>query len=246
MAPLLETRGLVKRFGGLRATDGVSLSVEAGEIRCIIGPNGAGKTTLFNLLTGHLRPDAGEIVLDGNRIDGLPPTEIARRGIVRKYQVPSVLPDVSVAENLLLAVAAGRPLIRLVRQRAVDVEQVARCLEELGLADRAGEIAGHLSHGELQRLEIAMVLAVRPRVLLLDEPTAGMTMGETVQMAALLREIADQRGLTLVIVEHDVAFIKMIGDRITVLHEGRVLAEGPHAEIEADARVRRVYLGEGS
>jgi ABC-type branched-subunit amino acid transport system ATPase component len=242
---LLEARGLVKRFGGLRATDGVSLAIEPGEVRCVIGPNGAGKTTLFNLLTGHLRPDEGEILLDGERIDVLPLHEIARRGLVRKYQVPSVLPDVSVSENIRLAAAGRRRLSDLLRERADDRDRAEATLEELALDGLADRIAGQLSHGELQRLEIAMVLAAQPRVLLLDEPTAGMTVEETGRVATMLRAIAERRGLTLVIVEHDIAFIKMLGDRITVLHEGRVLAEGPHAEIEADPLVRRVYLGEG-
>ncbi len=233
------------RFGGLVAVDGVDLRVEKGEIRCIIGPNGAGKTTLFNLLTGDLKPTAGRVMLEGERIDGLPVHKIARRGVARKFQVPAVFRDLTVLENLQIAANGTRrlsSLLRRDRQREETVHGVAR---EVGLERLLATPAAHLGHGEIQRLEIGMVLVEEPRVLLLDEPTAGMTYDETRSIAVLLRELAERRELTMVIVEHDIDFIKMIGDRITVLHKGKVLMEGHHTEVERSDEVRRVYLGEG-
>jgi urea ABC transporter ATP-binding protein UrtD len=242
---MLEGHDLVMRFGGLVAVDGVDLRIEKGEIRCIIGPNGAGKTTLFNLLTGDLKPTAGRVMLEGERIDGLPVHKIARRGVARKFQVPAVFRDLTVLENLQIAANGTRrmgSLFRRDRQREETVDGVAR---EVGLDGLLADPAAHLAHGDIQRLEIGMVLVEEPRVLLLDEPTAGMTLDETRSIAVLLRELAERRALTMVIVEHDIDFIKMIGDRITVLHKGKVLMEGQHAEVERSEEVRRVYLGEG-
>jgi urea ABC transporter ATP-binding protein UrtD len=242
---VLEARDLVKRFGGLVAIDHVSLEIATGEIRCIIGPNGAGKTTLFNVLTGDVKPDEGEVLLQGRRIDRLMPHRIARLGVVRKFQVPSVFSDVTVFDNMRVAANGTRALPSLLRfehQREASIRQV---LHDLALEDSSDVVAAHLSHGAVQRLEIAMVLVNEPSVLLLDEPTAGMTFDETLQTAELLRGIAASRNLTMVIVEHDIDFIKMIGDRITVVYKGRILTEGPHSEIEKSEEVRRVYLGEG-
>jgi urea ABC transporter ATP-binding protein UrtD len=242
---MLEARNVVKRFRGLVAVDGVSLKIDPGEIRCIIGPNGAGKTTLFNLLTGDIRPDAGQVLLGDRRIDGLPDHRIARLGVVRKFQVPAVFPDMSVIDNLRVAADGTRRLASLLRGHRDRKDTIGQVMREMLLEDRAEMAAGQLGHGEVQRLEIAMVLATQPRVLLLDEPTAGMSLDETRQTAELLKRLAERHGVTIVIVEHDIDFIKGIGDRITVLYKGKVLVEGPHSEIEKSNEVRRVYLGEG-
>jgi ABC-type uncharacterized transport system ATPase subunit len=241
---VLEGRGLVKRFGGLVAVNGVDLTVEEGETRCIIGPNGAGKTTLFNLLTGEHRPTKGQVLLRGRRIDGLSPHRIARLGVARKFQVAAVFPELTVIENLRVAADGRRsPFALFLHDRRRENELWA-VLEEVNLLDHAAVPAERLSHGQVQHLEIAMVLATRPTVLLLDEPTAGMTHEETARTAQLLKDVSTDRRLTTVIVEHDIDFIKMMGDRITVLHEGKVLLEGPHTDVERSAEVRRVYLGE--
>ena len=233
------------RFGGLVAVDGVDLRVEKGEIRCIIGPNGAGKTTLFNVLTGDLKPTAGRVLLEGQRIDGLPVHKIARLGVARKFQVPAVFRDLTVLENLQIAANGTRRMASLLRRDRQREETVDGVAKEVGLDGLLAAPAAHLGHGEIQRLEIGMVLVEEPRVLLLDEPTAGMTYDETRSIAVLLRQLAERRALTMVIVEHDIDFIKMIGDRITVLHKGKVLMEGHHTEVERSEEVRRVYLGEG-
>ncbi|HEX2090022.1 MAG TPA: ABC transporter ATP-binding protein [Actinomycetota bacterium] len=242
---MLEGQGVVMRFGGIVAVDGVDLRVEKGEIRCIIGPNGAGKTTLFNVLTGDLRPTAGRVMLEGQRIDGLPVHKIARMGVARKFQVPAVFRDLTVLENLQIAANGTRRIASLLRRDRNRDEAVDGIAKEVGLDRLLGAPAAHLAHGDIQRLEIGMVLVEEPRVLLLDEPTAGMTFDETRTIAVLLRDLAERRALTMVIVEHDIDFIKMIGDRITVLHKGKVLMEGQHTEVEQSEEVRRVYLGEG-
>lgn len=242
---MLEGQGVVMRFGGIVAVDGVDLRVEKGEIRCIIGPNGAGKTTLFNVLTGDLKPTAGRVMLEGQRIDGLPVHKIARMGVARKFQVPAVFRDLTVLENLQIAANGTRRIASLLRRDRNRDEAVDGIAKEVGLDRLLGAPAAHLAHGDIQRLEIGMVLVEEPRVLLLDEPTAGMTFDETRTIAVLLRDLAERRALTMVIVEHDIDFIKMIGDRITVLHKGKVLMEGQHTEVEQSEEVRRVYLGEG-
>jgi ABC-type uncharacterized transport system ATPase subunit len=242
---VLEARDLVKRFGGLVAIDHISLEIGAGEIRCIIGPNGAGKTTLFNVLTGDIKPDEGQVLLQGRRIDRLPPHRIVRLGVVRKFQVPSVFPEMTVLDNMRVAANGTRALPTLLRSQRQREASIRQAVHELSLEDRADIVAAHLPHGAVQRLEVAMVLVNEPSVLLLDEPTAGMTFDETRQTAELLRRIAESRNLTMVIIEHDIDFIKMMGDRITVVYKGKILIEGPHSEIEKSEEVRRVYLGEG-
>jgi urea ABC transporter ATP-binding protein UrtD len=242
---VLEASGVVKRFGGLVAVDGVDLRVERGEIRCIIGPNGAGKTTLFNLLSGELQPTKGQVLLEGQKIHGLPVHKIARLGVARKFQIPAVFHDLTVLDNLRVASNGTRKMRALLRRDRDREESVWGVTEEVGLEDVIDVPAGHLAHGQIQRLEIAMVLVSEPRILLLDEPTAGMTHEEMQGMAVLLRAVLERRHLTMVIVEHDIDFIKIIGDRITVLHKGKVLMEGRHSEVEQSEEVRRVYLGEG-
>lgn len=242
---MLEARGLVKHFGGLVAVDGVDLTIETGEIRCIIGPNGAGKSTLFNLLTGDQRPTSGEVRLEGRRIDGLPTYRIGRLGVARKFQVPSVYAEMSVLDNMWMAADGSRGLGSLLRHKRERAGELMDILEEVELVDSAHATAAHLGHGEVQRLEIGMALVNCQRLLLLDEPTAGMTFDETQKTAEVLKAVAGKRNLTMVIVEHDIDFIKVIGGQITVLYKGKVLVEGPHSEIEGNDEVRKVYLGEG-
>jgi branched-chain amino acid transport system ATP-binding protein len=244
--PLLQTRELTRHFGGLAALNRVGLSIEPGEVRSIIGPNGAGKTTLFNLITGALTPTAGRIVFKGRDITGLAPPGIFRLGIVRSFQISQVFPKLTVRENVALmawgrARRSGSPFARA-RATADEVNRrVDAVLDQVHLAERPDQLAGTLAHGDRRLLEIAMALAADPELLLLDEPTAGMAPEETQQTARLLRRLAP--ALTLVIVEHDMSVVMAISDRISVLHRGQVLAEGPPAEIRANPEVRAVYLG---
>jgi branched-chain amino acid transport system ATP-binding protein len=241
--PILRTEGLTVRFGGLTALNGVSLAVAAGEIRAVIGPNGAGKSTLFNCLTGVLRPTAGRILLDGADIAGLPPHAISHRGIARSYQITNILPGATVLENVRIAVQSRRHGWCFWRHhRAFDdlVERARAVLAAVGLAGKDEELAANLSHGEQRNLEIGIALATEPRLLCLDEPTAGMSAAETRQTVELIRRLAERH--TILIVEHDMEVVMGLARAITVLHYGEVLAEGSPAEIQANARVQEVYL----
>ncbi|MBI1733706.1 MAG: ABC transporter ATP-binding protein [Candidatus Rokubacteria bacterium] len=243
---ILETRGLTRRFGGLAAVSGVSLTVAPGEVRSIIGPNGAGKTTLFNVITGALAPTIGRVFFAGRDITGCRPADIFRAGIVRSFQVSHVFPKLSVRQNVALMVhgrvrSSGSPFGRAHVAAPEITSRVERALERLGIADRAAEPAGTLSHGDRRLVEIAMAIAAEPALLLLDEPTAGMSPEETRATAALLRGLAP--AITLVIVEHDMSVVMSISDRISVLHRGEILAEGPPAEIRSNRAVQEVYLG---
>ncbi|MDE0383997.1 MAG: ATP-binding cassette domain-containing protein [Defluviicoccus sp.] len=233
-APLLETRGLTMRFGGVTAVAGADFTLGAGELRCLIGPNGAGKSTFFKCLTGQLRPTEGEILFDGASIAGEEPHQIARRGIAIKTQVPSLFDGLSVAENLRLAAARTRGR----SDARAAVEEIVRLV---GLAERAGSLASQLPHGQRQWLELGLVLACDPRLMLLDEPTAGMTKQEVARTAEIIREIGRDR--SMIVVEHDMQFIQMIAGRVTVFHQGLILAEDTMDNILADERVRDVYLG---
>jgi branched-chain amino acid transport system permease protein len=231
----LEAQGLVKMFGGLRAVDSISLEFPAGQLHCLIGPNGAGKSTFFNLLAGRYRPTQGKILLEGRAISRLLPHQRAQRGIGIKLQVPSIYRELSVQENVWLAAFAKTSNTRLA-EAAVD-----RVLSRIGLVERADNLAGDLSHGEQQWLEIGMVVASSPEVILLDEPTAGMTHEETIRTVELVRGLAETA--TVVVVEHDMEFVQRLDAPVTVLHEGRILAQGRLAEIRRDERVLDVYLG---
>jgi branched-chain amino acid transport system ATP-binding protein len=245
--PLLEARGLVKRFGGVVATDGVDLTVQPGEIHAVIGPNGAGKTTLIAQLAGELHPDAGLIRLAGVDVTGLPAPVRSARGLARSFQVTSIFRDFSVADNVALAVQAhAGSSFRFWRDARHDPalrEPALAALAEVGLADRAAALAGNLAHGEQRQLEIAMALATRPRLLLLDEPTAGMGPDESARMVALLRALKGHQAVLLV--EHDMDAVFALADRITVLVYGRVIAAGAPEAIAANPAVRDAYLGEG-
>jgi urea ABC transporter ATP-binding protein UrtD len=240
---VLEVDQVSKHYGGLAAVADVSLRVDRGEIRCLVGPNGAGKTTLFNILAGSTKPSSGRIRLLGHDVTGLSPRHMSRLGVARKYQSPSVFDEFTVRDNILIALDGKRPIRQLLRQDHQTDDHIEILATELGLADQLQIEAGHLSHGQRQWLEIGMMLANDPQLLLLDEPTAGMTREETVSTEALLRRVARTRQLTTIVIEHDIAFVRALGDRITVLHKGSVLVEGSAEEIEGDPEVRRVFLG---
>jgi branched-chain amino acid transport system ATP-binding protein len=244
--PLLVVRGLRKRFGGLVATDGVDLDVAAGETLAIIGPNGAGKTTLIGQLAGALRPDAGTIRFAGADVTGLSASARSHRGLARSFQITSIFRDFTALDNVALAVQAhAGHSFRFWRpaRREPPLREPARAvLEQVGLAARADVPAGALAHGEQRQLEIAMALATRPRLLLLDEPVAGMGTDESQRMVRLLRSLRGHH--TIVLVEHDMDVVWALADRICVLVYGRVIASGAPEAIRLDPEVRRAYLGE--
>jgi branched-chain amino acid transport system ATP-binding protein len=242
-APILRTEELTVQFGGLAALNQVSLSVAAGEIRAIIGPNGAGKSTLFNCLTGVIRPTSGRIVFDGEDITGLSPDRISRRAVARSYQITNILPGATVLENVRIAAQSRRHAWSLLRHHRsyTDVVDRARAvLAAVGLSGKDEELAANLSHGEQRNLEIGIALATEPKLLCLDEPTAGMSVAETQQTMELIRRIA--RDFTILIVEHDMEVVMGLAQRISVLNYGEVLAEGTPAEIQANPRVQEAYL----
>ncbi len=247
MSGLLELDGLARYFGALIALNGVSLAVAPRERRAIIGPNGAGKTTLFNLITGHLAPSRGRIVFDGRPLAGLAPHQVARRGISRSFQRTNLFPRLSVLENLRLAAAAGGrgsyDLFGSVTRRAAPFVKAREVAEAVGLSARLDDLAGRMSYGEQRQLEIGVALATSPRLLLLDEPTAGMSPEETQRMTRLLAALP--REVTMLIIEHDMDVVFSLADRITVLHYGEVLVEGAPDAVRADPRVYEVYLGTG-
>jgi ABC-type branched-subunit amino acid transport system ATPase component len=239
---VIEVSELSRDFGGIRALAGVDLRVAAGERRAVIGPNGAGKTTLFNVLTGELRATGGTMRLGGTELASLTTWKRARLGLARMYQRNELFDPLSARENVLLSVTSVGGAYRPFRSPARDdVAQADAVLDQVGLGDRASVPARALSHGERRQLELALALARRPRVLLLDEPTAGMSPAETERIAALIGGL--DRSITLLIVEHDMDVVFRLADRITVLHEGRAIAEGTPDEIRGDRQVHDVYLG---
>ena len=244
-AAALSLSGLSKEFGGLRAVDGVSLTVGPGERRAIIGPNGAGKTTLFGLISGETRPTDGRIALFGRDVTRYAPHRRAGLGLARTYQITNLFPRLTALENCLLAVQALTPakfhLHRALRRYPAFFERARGVLEAVGLADKEGEAVRNLSHGEQRQLEIALALAGQPRVLLLDEPTAGLSPGESQLMADLLRGL--DPAMTVLIIEHDMDIALQIALHVTVLHYGRVIADGPRERVKADPLVREIYLG---
>ena len=242
-AAILRTERLTVRFGGLTALNEVSVAVPRGEIRAIIGPNGAGKSTLFNCVTGVLRPTSGRIVFEGEDIAGLPPHRISRKAIARSYQITNILPGATVLENARIAVQSRHhswSLLRHHRAYTDVIERAQAVLEAVGLLDDQDELAANLSHGAQRNLEIGIALATEPKLLCLDEPTAGMSVAETHATVELVRRIA--KDLTILIVEHDMDVVMGLASRITVLHYGEVLAEGTPTEIQANPRVQEVYL----
>jgi branched-chain amino acid transport system ATP-binding protein len=242
-APILKTEALTVQFGGLAALSKVSLAVPRGEIRGVIGPNGAGKSTFFNCLTGVLRPTSGRILFNGEDIAGLPPHTISRKAIARSYQITNLLPGATVLENVRIASQSRRhnwSMLRHHRSYRDVVDRAHAVLADVGLAGKEAELASNLSHGEQRNLEIGIALATEPKLLCLDEPTAGMSVAETHATVELIRRIA--RDLTILIVEHDMEVVMGLAHTITVLNYGEVLAEGRPAEIQANPRVQEVYL----
>ncbi len=245
MARALVVRNLSKSFGALRAVDGVSLEVGADRVHSLIGPNGAGETTAFNCISGFVRPDSGQVLLNGRDVTAWPPHRLVAAGLARTFQVTKVFGDLPVIENVALAARSrsGSNLDAWRSARSVvganaEAEEI---LDTLGLAARAESYADHLAHGDKRVLEIAIALALRPAVLLLDEPTAGMSVGETERVSALIRRIATRTSVLLV--EHDMEMVLGISDEITVMTQGRVIANGTPAAISGDARVQDAYLG---
>ena len=244
--PLLAVRGLVRRFGGLVATDGVDLDVAEGETLAVIGPNGAGKTTLITQLSGDLTPDAGSIRFAGEDVTALPAAARSHRGLARSFQITSIFREFTALDNVALAVQAHAGhsfrFWRPAREERALREPAREMLARVGLAARADVVAGALAHGEQRQLEIAMALATRPRLLLLDEPVAGMGVDESQRMVQLLRSLRGAH--TMVLVEHDMDAVFALADRISVMVYGRVIATGAPEAIRANPEVRRAYLGE--
>jgi branched-chain amino acid transport system ATP-binding protein len=243
----LECRDVSRHFGGLVALDRVSMSVERGEIRAVIGPNGAGKSTLFNVITGVLPATAGSVRFRGQPLDGLAPWAICQRGVSRTFQLTALFPRLSALENVRIAAQARTPerrrFVPLARARTATTAVAERWLERVGLADLAAAPAGLLSHGDQRLLEVAMALAQTPEVLLLDEPTQGLSLEETARTVDTLRQLLSEGGLTVLLVEHDMEVVFSLADRITVLHQGRVIGDGTPAAVQGIAEVQAAYLG---
>jgi branched-chain amino acid transport system ATP-binding protein len=243
-APVLRVENLTKRFGGLTAVDNLSFTLSGGRLHAIIGPNGAGKTTFFNLVSGLLSADSGRVFFHGDEITGLKPHQISRLGIKRTLQIKSVFPQLTVADNLWVTALAHHrflhPLRPASRDRATN-ERVEAALEKIGLAPLAQRPAGTLSYGDVALLEIGMALISQPRLLLLDEPTCGMSPAETERAVAKIRELA--RTIDIIIIEHDMEVVFEIADDITVMAQGAILTAGSPEAISADERVREAYLG---
>jgi branched-chain amino acid transport system ATP-binding protein len=244
---VLEVSGLSKSFGGFRAVSDVSLTVETRQIAAVIGPNGAGKSTLFNLITGHLQPDSGTVRLDGRDITGAPPYRICRMGVGRSFQRTNIFTKLTVFENLQAAYLVHHRRGRNFwgNSEALYRDETAALLASIGLVGQENTVAGTLSYGNQKQLELGLALASDPQLLLLDEPTAGMSASETHETIRLLERIAGERELTLLFTEHDMEVVFSIAQKIAVLHQGRVIAEGAPDAVRGNAEVRRVYLGHG-
>ena len=233
--PLIETAALTMRFGGVVAVSAVDFRLEESELRCLIGPNGAGKSTFFKCLTGQYRPSAGTVRFRGHDITGALTHDIARLGVGIKTQIPNVFNGLDVRENIRIAAARGG------KTRAAISRVIDEVVTRVGIADLSSRIVGRLAHGQRQLVELATVLAGEPQVILLDEPAAGMTNEETARTASIIKEI--NRTTALIVVEHDMQFVKMIARKVTVFHQGAILVEAPLAEILSNPTVRDVYLG---
>ena len=244
--PLVSTDRLTKQFGALTAVSAVTLEVQEGTLHSVIGPNGAGKTTFFNLLTGQLAPTSGRIIFDGRDIAGTPPHGIAHLGIARSFQRTSIFPTLSILDNVWLAAFARRESWRGLAWRRADrypalTRRALEVLVEVGLGEKASRPAREISHGEQRQLELAIALAATPRLLLLDEPAAGLSPDETQKMVTLVRKLKGR--YTIILIEHKIDVVMTMSDRISVMHFGSMIAEGTPAEIQRNPEVRRAYLG---
>ncbi len=245
---LLRVENLNKAFGGLQATNNVSFTVQQGDLASIIGPNGAGKTTLFNQITGRFAPDSGSIIFDGKSLLGLKPYEIVRRGIGRSFQRSNIFPRLTVFENVQTALVSYRNLSRNMWRATKQLEEANQrtgyILNSIGLFEKRERLSSTLALGDQKRLEIGLALALEPKLMLLDEPTAGMSPEETHNTVALIRKIAQEFQITLLFTEHDMSVVFDISQKIWVLHQGGIIADGTPQEISQNPEVQRIYLGD--
>ncbi len=243
---VLIVEDLSRNFGGVQAVKDVNLNVPTGQMRAVIGPNGAGKSTFFNLLTGSIPCNSGRILFQGKDVTGLPPHSLCRLGLGRTFQINSIFASATVLENVQVALLAHRRKIWNMWTAAdtLFVREAEALLTTLGLEDRARQLGSELSYGDRRRLEVALALACEPQLLLLDEPTAGMSIPDKPGMVELIRNISRERGVTVILIEHDMDIVFSVADEITVLHQGAVVAHGTPQEIRANEEVQRIYLGE--
>ena len=247
MQPILSVRGLGVRFGALQAVNDVSLDAQRGKITAIIGPNGAGKSSLFNLISGAITPSTGNVLFEGEDVTGASPDRMLRAGLARSFQITNLFFELPVRENLRLAaqfLEQGQGWLRPVGSSSSAGARVDELITQFDLEAQADALAGYLSHGEQRRLEIAVALAARPRMLLLDEPTQGMSHADTQETEALIRSLATEHGLSILLVEHDVELVMNLSDHVVVMHQGQKLAEGTPAEVRGNASVQAAYFGE--
>lgn len=247
MSAILSVQGLSVQFGALKAVHDVSFETQPGRITAVIGPNGAGKSSLFNLISGAIRPTAGSVCFDGRDVTGQAPHQLLANGLSRSFQITNLFFDLTVRENLRLAaqfLERGRGLFRPLVRSSIAAHRVDELLGQFELRAKADDLAGYLSHGEQRRLEIAVSLASRPRMLLLDEPTQGMSHTDTRETESLIRGLSRDHGLSILLVEHDVDLVMQLSDHVVVMHQGQKLAEGPPAEVRANPAVQAAYFGE--
>ena len=247
MQPILSVHGLGVRFGALQAVNDVSLDAQRGKITAIIGPNGAGKSSLFNLISGAIAPSTGNVLFEGQDVTGASPDRMLRAGLARSFQITNLFFELPVRENLRLAaqfLEQGQGWLRPVGSSSSAGARVDELIAQFDLQAQADALAGYLSHGEQRRLEIAVALAARPRMLLLDEPTQGMSHADTQETEALIRSLATEHGLSILLVEHDVELVMNLSDHVVVMHQGQKLAEGTPAEVRGNASVQAAYFGE--
>ena len=243
---VLIVEDLSRNFGGVQAVKDVNLAVPAGQMRAVIGPNGAGKSTFFNLLTGYIPCNSGRILFRGKDVTGLPPHSLCRLGLGRTFQINSIFASATVLENVQVALLAHRRRIWNMWAAAdkLLVLEAEELLTTLGLKDRADKLGSELSYGDRRRLEVALALACEPQLLLLDEPTAGMSIPDKPGMVELIRKVSRERGVTVILIEHDMDIVFSVADEITVLHQGAVVAQGTPQEIKSNEQVQQIYLGE--
>ena len=247
MNPILSVKGISVQFGALKAVQDVSFEAQPGKITAVIGPNGAGKSSLFNLISGAIRPSSGSVRFDGEDVTGRAPHQLLRYGLSRSFQITNLFFELPVRENLRMAaqfLEQGRGLFRPLARSQTAAARVDELLEQFDLRSKADELAGYLSHGEQRRLEIAVSLASRPRMLLLDEPTQGMSHGDTRETESLIRGLSHNHGLSILLVEHDVDLVMQLSDFVVVMHQGQKLAEGTPAQVRANPAVQAAYFGE--